>query len=282
MNSQTLVALHSKTSILGIPVSRTTYRECTELIIQSAKHHKSCTVAATDVHSIMTGYLKPKSHGYHLKNFTLVTPDGQPVRWALNFFRKKEENFLSDRVRGPELMLRLCERAAIEGISIFLYGSKESVLENLQSNLKKKFPNLIIAGAISPPFRPLTSEEDAAYVEQIRQSGASILFVALGCPVQEAWTFAHRKQIEMPMVCVGAAFDMHAGNVHEAPIWMQRFGLEWFHRFLQEPTRLWKRYLIINPLYLIFLFLQFVNLLPCKAPFTDIGANSTNCPLIQE
>ena len=120
MNSQTLVASPSRTRILGIPVSRTTYQECTELIIQSAKLHKSCMVAATDVHSIMTAYLNPKSHGYHLKNFNLVTPDGQPVRWALNFLRKKEENFLSDRVRGPELMLRVCEQAAAEGISIFL------------------------------------------------------------------------------------------------------------------------------------------------------------------
>ena len=140
----------------------------------------------------------------------------------------------------------------------------------------------MIAGAISPPFRPLSSEEDATYVEQIRQSGASLLFVALGCPVQEAWTFAHRKQLEMPMICVGAAFDMHAGNVHQAPIWMQRFGLEWFYRLLQEPTRLWKRYLIINPLYLILLFLQLVNLLPCEEPCTDLVANSPKFPLIQE
>jgi len=243
MNSKTLSASPSQTSILGIPVSRTTYQECTEVIIHSAKLHKSCTVAATNVHSIMTGYLDPKGHGSYLKNFTLVTPDGQPVRWALNLLRKKEEKFLSDRVRGPELMLHLCERAAAEGISIFLYGSKESVLENLQLNLKKKFPNLIIAGAISPPFRPLSKEEDAAYIEQIRQSGAGVLFVSLGCPGQEAWAFAHRNQLETPVVCVGAAFDMHAGNVHEAPLWMQRFGLEWFYRFLQEPSRLWKRIL---------------------------------------
>jgi exopolysaccharide biosynthesis WecB/TagA/CpsF family protein len=282
MNSKTLAGFPSKTSILGIPVSRTTYQECTELIIQSAKLHKLCTVAATDVHSIMTGYLHPKNHGYYLKNFTLVTPDGQPVRWALNLLRRKGEHFLCDRVRGPELMLRLCERAAAEGISIFLYGSKESVLENLQINLRKKFPNLIIAGAISPPFRPLSTEEDAAYIEQIRQSGAGILFVALGCPVQEAWAFEHSKQLETPVVCVGAAFDMHAGKVHQAPIWMQRFGLEWFYRFLQEPTRLWKRYLIINPLYLVFLVLQILNLLPRKEIFPEIVSSSPKFPLTQE
>ncbi len=269
MNSQTLTASPSQTNILGIPVSRTTYQECTDLIIQCAKLHKPCTVAATNVHSIMSGYLDPNGHGYYLNNFTLVAPDGQPVRWALNLLRKKEEKFLYDRVRGPELMLRLCERAAAEGISIFLYGAKESVLENLQLNLKKKFPNLIIAGAISPPFRPLTTEEDAAYIEQIRQSGAGVLFVSLGCPMQEAWMFAHRNQLKTPMVCVGAAFDIHAGNVNEAPIWMQRFGLEWFYRFIQEPSRLWKRYLILNPLYLILLFLQLIKLLPLKERVKD-------------
>lgn len=269
MNSQTLAASPSQTNILGIPVSRTTYQECTELIIQCAKLHKSCTVAATNVHSIMSGYLDPNGHGYYLNNFTLVVPDGQPVRWALNLLRKKEEKFLSDRVRGPELMLHLCERAAAEGISIFLYGSKESVLEKLQLNLKKKFPNLIIAGAISPPFRPLSTEEDAAYIEQIRQSGAGVLFVSLGCPGQEAWAFAHRNQLDTPVLCVGAAFDMHAGNVQEAPLWMQRFGLEWFYRFIQEPSRLWKRYLILNPLYLFLLVLQLIKLLPLKERFTD-------------
>lgn len=262
MSSENFPLNITKTNVLGIGVCRTNYIECTELIIASAKQHQSCTVAATNVHSITTGYLDPKGHGLALRNFTLVTPDGQPIRWALNLLRKPHEQYLRDRVRGPQLMLNVCQRAEAENISIFLYGSTESVLEKLQLNLHEMFPKLVIAGAVSPPFRPLTPEEDAAYVEQILKSGAGIVFVSLGCPRQEWWAFEHKESLPRPLLCVGAAFDFYAGNVPEAPEWMQAVGLEWLYRFYQEPRRLWQRYLLLNPLYLILLFLQVINLLP--------------------
>ncbi len=249
-----------KTNVLGIGVSRTNYKDCTDFIIKCARISQSCTVAATPVHGIMTGYLDPKGHGTYIKQFTIVTPDGQPVRWGMNLLKKPEEEPLRDRVYGPTLMLHICEQAAAENVSIFLYGSKPSVLENLQINLQKKFPNLVIAGVISPPFRPLTPAEDDDYVEQIRQSGAGIVFVGLGCPRQEAWAFEHRDRLNCALVCVGAAFDFHAGNVAQAPPWMQNLGLEWFFRLTKEPFRLWKRYVLLNPLYLILLFLQITNL----------------------
>ncbi|HAG80328.1 MAG TPA: glycosyltransferase [Cyanobacteria bacterium UBA11162] len=264
MNSATVGTSISQTPILGIPVRRTTYEECTELILQKARIHQSFTVAEVNVHSLMSGYLSPKGHGYYLNHFSLVLPDGQPIRWALNLFRKSGEKRLIDRVRGPELMLRLCQKAADEGISIFLYGSTPLVLEKLQNNLTNKFPNLTIAGAISPPFRPLTLAEDTAYIQQIRQSGAGLVFVALGCPRQEQWAFLHRNSLDCPMICVGAAFDMHAGIIPEAPLFLQRLGLEWLYRFCQEPTRLWKRYLLFNPLFLILLALQFIKILPLR------------------
>ncbi|HBB35725.1 MAG TPA: glycosyltransferase [Cyanobacteria bacterium UBA8803] len=262
MVTTSLVASPQKTSVLGIGVSRTTYPECTELIIESAKRREVCTVAAVNVHSITTAYRDPQGHGYRLKRFTLVAPDGQPVRWALNLLRQPGEQFLHDRVRGPELMLRLCERAASEGISIFLYGSKKSVLANLRTNLTKQFPNLKIAGTISPPFRVLSVEEDAEHMRQIRESGAGIVFVGLGCPRQERWIFEHRQKLNCPLVGVGAAFDMHSGNIQQAPFLMQKFGLEWLYRFLQDPIRLWKRYLLLNPLYVMLLTLQILKLLP--------------------
>lgn len=264
MNLQNLPPVPAKTNLLGIGVSRTNYPDCTEFIIQSARLHKSCTVAPTPVHGIMTGYLDPKGHGDRLNKFTMVTPDGQPVRWGINLLRKKNEKPLRDRVYGPTLMLHICERAATENISIFLYGSTAPVLENLELNLKTKFPNLKIAGTISPPFRTLTQEEDAAYIKYIQASGAGIVFVGLGCPRQEAWAFEHSHQLNIPIICVGAAFDFHAGNIPQAPPWMQRLGLEWFFRLTQEPIRLWRRYLLLNPLYLILLFLQTIQLLPLK------------------
>ncbi|MEQ9483695.1 WecB/TagA/CpsF family glycosyltransferase [Coleofasciculus sp. F4-SAH-05] len=276
MNTQTLPVSPSQTSVIGIGVHRTSYEECTDLIIQNAKQHQSCTVAATDVHSMMRGYLDPQGHGYRLNNFTVVTPDGQPVRWALNLFRKSGEKYLRDRVRGPELMLRVCERAAAEGVSIFLYGSTEAILGQLQVNLTEKFPNLKIAGAISPPFRALTPEEDAEYVQTISQSGAGIVFVGLGCPKQEEWAFTHRHRLDCPILCVGAAFDMHAGQVDEAPILMQTFGLEWLYRFMQEPVRLWKRYLLINPLYLVLVALQFFKVLPRQKKHSRIDYQTSH------
>jgi N-acetylglucosaminyldiphosphoundecaprenol N-acetyl-beta-D-mannosaminyltransferase len=262
MSQQTLLAPPLKTNVLGIGVSRTNYQECTDFIIQCAKLQQCCTVAATNVHSITTGYLEPKGHGYVLRHFTLVTPDGQPIRWALNLLGKPGEEKLRDRVRGPQLMLDVCQRAATENISVFLYGSTEKVLADLQINLKQRFPQLKIAGAISPPFRPLSFEEDAVYMEQIHNSGARIILVSLGCPRQEAWAFEHRQVLPYPLLCVGAAFDFYAGNVPEAPEWMQKVGLEWFYRLYKEPRRLWKRYVLLNPLYLLLLSLQLLHLLP--------------------
>ncbi|MGL4499474.1 MAG: WecB/TagA/CpsF family glycosyltransferase [Planktothrix sp.] len=253
-----------KTFVLGIGVSRTNYQDCTDFIIESAKIGHSCTVAPTPVHGIMTGYLDPQGHGDRLNQFTIVTPDGQPVRWAVNLFTQPDQKRLSDRVYGPTLMLHICQRAADEKIKIFLYGSTPKVLESLEINLKNKFPNLNIAGTISPPFGNLSPEEDATYIQQIRDSGAGIVFVGLGCPRQEAWAFNHHKQLNCPVICVGAAFDFHAGNIQQAPPWMQRRGLEWFFRLTREPIRLWKRYLLLNPLYLILLFLQIMKILPVR------------------
>ena len=264
--TKTLVLSASKTSVLGIGVNRTTYEESTELIVESAKNRKSLPVAAVNVHSLTEAYLDSKGHGYRVKQFPLVVPDGQPVRWGMNLLRKPGEKYLRDRVRGPELMLRLCSRAAEEGISIFLYGSTKSVLKNLRINLTRQFPKLIIAGTISPPVRTLSPEEDAEYIRQIRQSGAGILFISLGCPKQEKWAFEHRQELDCPILCVGAAFDMHAGNLPEAPILMQDLGLEWLYRLVREPFRLWKRYVLFNPVYVILLFLQLVKLLPLRNP----------------
>lgn len=254
----------TKTNLLGLGISRTTYSQCADLILESARQGRSCTVAPTPVHGVICAYLDPQGHGRRLRQFTLVTPDGQPVRWALNLLRQPGEAQLTDRVYGPTLMLLLCQRAAAENLPIFLYGSTEPVLQDLQTNLKQRFPQLVIAGVISPPFQALTPEQDAAQVETMRQSGARLVFIGLGCPRQEAWAFEHRTQLDCPLVCVGAAFDFHAGHLRQAPVWMQRAGLEWGFRLWQEPRRLWQRYLLFNPLYLVLVALQLLGWLPTR------------------
>ena len=149
-------------------------------------------------------------------------------------------------------MLAVCERAAQQGWGCFLYGSTVEVLDRLGSNLQDRFPGLRIVGAHSPPFRPLTAEEDEAVVREINESGAQIVWVGLSTPKQERWMATHVGRVNAPaIVGVGAAFDIHAGNLRQAPRWMQRSGLEWLFRLVLEPRRLWRRYAVNNPRFLL-------------------------------
>lgn len=167
---------------------------------------------------------------------------------------------LPDRVYGPELTLRVCESASAEGLSIYLYGSRDDVLESFQKNLKRQFPALKIAGSQPSRFRQVTAEEQATIAADIKASGASIVLVGLGCPRQETWIFEYRDLLSMPLMAVGAAFDFHAGTVSQAPSWLQSRGLEWLYRLVQEPRRLWKRYAVTNSLYVLYVALQWARL----------------------
>lgn len=176
----------------------------------------------------------------------MATPDGAPVAWML-----RRQGFAGQpRISGPDLMWALCERAAAENLPVYCYGSSEATLALLERRMRQAFPELRITME-SPPFRALTPEEDAAAVERIDASGAGIVFVGLGCPKQERWMAAHRGRINAVMIGVGAAFDFHAGTVRRAPAWMRDNGLEWLHRLLSEPGRLWKRYLVTNTLFIV-------------------------------
>jgi len=194
------------------------------------------------VHGLVTAAMEAKFRS-QLNAFEAVAPDGQPVRWAMNLF---DRTGLRDRVYGPETMQRACETAASEGIGVYLYGSTQAVIDALKANLVQQFPRLRIVGAEPSVFRPLTPAEDRELVARINDSGAGMLFVGLGCPRQEAFAFEHQKTIKAVQLCVGAAFDFHAGNKAMAPSWMQKRGLEWLFRLTQEPSRLWKRYLVTN------------------------------------
>ena len=151
-------------------------------------------------------------------------------------------------------MQRCCARAAATGLPVYLYGSSDETLQRLRAHLIREFPGIVLAGCYSPQFRYLTSEEDDRVVRAIEGQGARVVFVALGCPHQEVWMAEHRGRIHAVMLGVGAAFDFYAGNVARAPLWMQHAGLEWLHRLMSEPRRLWRRYLVTNALFLIYLF----------------------------
>ncbi|HLM61723.1 MAG TPA: WecB/TagA/CpsF family glycosyltransferase [Pyrinomonadaceae bacterium] len=243
-------------NVLGVGINAVDYEAAVEKIISAARNKRPFAVSALAVHGVMTGATDPV-HRHRLNELDLVVPDGQPVKWALNWLYRIK---LPDRVYGPNLTLKVCERAAKEGLSIYLYGSQTEVLEKFEANLKKKFPSLMIAGKQPSHYRQVTAEEQIETAEKISESGASIVLVGLGCPRQETWVFENRNLISMPTMAVGAAFDFHAGTVSQAPAWVQDRGLEWLFRLVQEPKRLWKRYVYLNPLYLLFLFLQMARL----------------------
>jgi exopolysaccharide biosynthesis WecB/TagA/CpsF family protein len=156
-------------------------------------------------------------------------------------------------------MLKTCAAAADGGLPIFLFGSTDDVIKELQQRLTEKFPKLRIAGTRASRFRTLTSEEKSEVVEEIHASHAAITFVGLGCPRQEVWAYEFKEDLRMPVLAVGAAFAFHAGRLPQAPHWMQRMGLEWLYRLTREPTRLWRRYCFLNPYYLWLLAAQKVG-----------------------
>ena len=241
-----------KKNVLGILVNAINYEGAVSKILAAASAGKPMSVSALAVHGVMTGVLD-STHRYRLNHFDLVLPDGQPVRWALNLLYDTQ---LPDRVYGPKTMLQICERAAEEGLSIYLYGSKADVLKDLSRNLCKRFPGLIIAGTQPSKFRQVSPQEKQEIVQQIRNSGAAITFVGLGCPRQEVWAYEYRDDLSMPLIAVGAAYDFHAGTLAKCPEWLSKVGLEWLFRLMKEPKRLWKRYVFLNPLYMWLFLLQ--------------------------
>lgn len=238
--------------VLGVGIDAVDYDTSVARILAAARASQPLGVSALAVHGVMTGALDAE-HRARLNALELVVPDGQPVRWALRWLHGVA---LADRVRGPTLMLRVCEACAREGSPVLLYGSRASTLDRLAANLKRRFPGLEIAGTIPSAFRELNEDEQLSIAEAIRASGARLTFVGLGCPRQEVWAYENRTLISMPAIAVGAAFDFHAGTLAEAPGWMQRGGLEWLYRLVLEPRRLWRRYLLLNPLYLLMVAAQ--------------------------
>jgi N-acetylglucosaminyldiphosphoundecaprenol N-acetyl-beta-D-mannosaminyltransferase len=235
-----------KRSVIGVLVDAVDDEAAVARIVDAAKAGRPYAVTALAVHGVMTG-VHDRHHLYRLNHLDLVTPDGQPVRWVLNGLHKAG---LHDKVPGPRLMFEVCRRAEREGLSIFLYGSDDDVLGRLQERLHARFPDLKIAGTEPSKFRRTTEEEKKEIVARIRASGAALVFVGLGCPRQEVFVSEYRDDLSMPLVAVGAAFDYHAGLLIDSPAWVQRAGLQWLHRLLQEPRRLWKRYLLLNPEFL--------------------------------
>ena len=231
-----------KYELFGVKISATTYADVVDAIIDAAKRQRPAVVDFAPV-SVVVEAAHNSVFRSRLNSFDLVCPDGQPVRWCLNRFH---DLGLPDTVCGTTTMLRLCESAARENVGIYLYGSTRDTLQKLQANLRVLFPALRIVGAESPPFSPLSSEARDAVASRMNQSGAGLVFVAIGSPKQESFVWEQKDKVNAVQLCVGAAFDFVAGTKKRAPRWMQRVGIEWLHRLCSEPARLFRRYALGN------------------------------------
>lgn len=239
-------------AVLGVRVDAVDYEASVARVARAAESHRALAVSALAVHGVMTGLLDA-TQARRLNGLDLVVPDGQPVRWALRWLHGID---LPDRVYGPELMLRTAAALEERGLPVYLYGSRREVLDDLEQFLALRFPRLEVAGTSASRFEQVSPDDFKELVARIEASGARCLFLGLGCPRQEVFAFETRDRLHMPVLAVGAAFEFHAGRRAQAPHWMQERGLEWLYRLAGEPSRLWRRYLLLSPLYLAALAIQ--------------------------
>jgi N-acetylglucosaminyldiphosphoundecaprenol N-acetyl-beta-D-mannosaminyltransferase len=256
LNPYQVSAPVTRANILGIGVSAINLPQATAIILNAVAAKWKGYVAVTGVHGV-TEAQSDFAFRRILNSAFLNTPDGMPMSWI-----GRRQGFKQmDRVYGPDLMLEVCAASTDGRVRHFFYGGAPGVAEALKAALESKFPGLCVCGTYTPPFRPLTQPEEADLLRLMEQTRPDICWVGLSTPKQERLMAAYLERLPVTlMIGVGAAFDLHSGRVRQAPYWMQRSGLEWFFRLTQEPKRLWKRYLINNPLFVIRILAQFTGL----------------------
>lgn len=246
----------ARANVLGVGVSAINMDIAVATFDEWIARREQQYVCVTGVHGVMESQRDPALRATLCRS-GLTTPDGMPLVWLskLQGFRHVE------RVYGPDLMLAVCARSVEKGYRHFLYGGDEELVGALAARLRQRYPGLSIVGTYAPPFRPLTPQEDAAIVRAINDANPDIVWVGLSTPKQERWMADHHRRLDAAvMVGVGAAFDFNAGRKSQAPRWMQRNGLEWLFRLLQEPRRLGRRYLVNNPRFVVLVLAQTLRL----------------------
>ncbi len=241
------VARPDAAPVVGVPLALSDYERTMDWMDAAIARREKSIVTAAAVHLVMVAAEDADTREAIVRDDLLAVPDGQPLVWALKALGHEG----ASRVYGPDLMAKYCERSRQTGVKMYLYGGRnQGALVQLTLSLRRRFPGLRIVGGYSPPFRPLTPEEEDWVVADINRSGADVVWVGTGQPKQEKWMAAMRDRLDAPILAgVGAAFDFHAGLVPQAPNWMQSLGLEWTFRLAQEPKRLWRRYVRYNPLF---------------------------------
>ncbi len=235
----------AKTTVLGIHYAISDVDRGTRYVEEHIDELRGKYLCFSNVHTTVMAN-GDASYMECLQEATIVFPDGAPIA------REMRKQGFDDacRVAGPDFMAKTFERTVGTGLRHFFMGSTSETLEKLKDNLEKKYPGILIAGMISPPFHPMTEEEDEQIIKMLQDTKADYIWIGLGAPKQEKWMKQHAGLFTGVMLGVGAGFDFHAGTVKRAPIWMQKIGMEWFYRLTQDPKRLFKRYITTNWAYL--------------------------------
>jgi N-acetylglucosaminyldiphosphoundecaprenol N-acetyl-beta-D-mannosaminyltransferase len=237
-----------KVNVLGIGISVLDQARAREFLFDAVKDGRRGYVTITNVHGVSEAQRDPELRRI-LNNALLATPDGMPLVWMGRLQGRRSIR----RVYGPDLVLNLCEHSREAGFSHFFYGGKSGVAAELGEVLQRRFPGLRVAGTFSPPFAPLNKDERNALLNKVREARPDFFWVGIGMPKQEKFMAEYISILPEAKIFigVGAAFDFFTGRVRQAPRWMMRLGLEWLFRLFQEPKRLWRRYLIYNPLFVV-------------------------------
>ena len=235
--------------IFGINYCVSNLHDAVQYVRTHLKEFSGQYICFSNVHTTVMAKENPAYRDI-LNEAALTYPDGAPIAKL----QRKRKNPTAERVAGPDFMKLMFKETSDGSVKHYFYGSKEETLNALRKNLLAEFSDLNICGMYSPPFRALTTEEDEQITHMINDSGADIVWVGLGAPKQEQWMNAHKGKINGVMMGVGAGFDFHAGTIQRAPVWTQKMGLEWLYRLTQDPKRLFKRYLVTNTKFLMYLF----------------------------
>ncbi len=246
----------SRANVLGVGVHAIDLPRAASIIESAVREGTKGYVCPTGVHGVMEAQRDPEFRDI-LNHALLVTPDGMPTVWV----GRVQGNSTMKRVFGPDLMLEVCRRSVGTGIRHFLYGGNPGIAAELAERLRRRFPGIAVVGIFTPPFRPLEPSEQLALERQMNAALPDIVWVGLSCPKQEKFMAANFLRLPCKiMVGVGAAFDIHTGHVKDSPKWIKDAGLQWAHRFCQEPGRLWKRYLVNNSAFVVAIGLQLAGL----------------------
>jgi N-acetylglucosaminyldiphosphoundecaprenol N-acetyl-beta-D-mannosaminyltransferase len=247
---------HPKANVLGIGIDAVNMEQALDRIAQELEWRRKGYVCLAGVHGVMEAQRDPRLAEI-FAGAALIAPDGMPTVWV----GRHQGHATMERVTGPDLMLEVMRRKEFREYTHFLCGGREGIAEELAEQLRWRYPAVKIAGTYTPPFGPLSAEQETELIERVGSLRPDIVWVGISTPKQERFMQHYLPLLDTKLMFgVGAAFDFHTGRIADCDEWIKRCGMQWLHRLLQDPKRLWKRYLRNNPAFLFSIALQLTGL----------------------